>query len=91
MGSNRWLALAFHYLAMFVLVWLVVGIVRRVAGDTWIGLEFLALGAACLAYILLVLRLGIAPESWERPLDSLQTETGRPATDDSDVDRDEQQ
>ena len=54
-----------HYLAMFVLVWLVLGIVRRNADGLAFPVELLVLAVVCLAYMLLVRVLGIAPSHWQ--------------------------
>lgn len=54
-----------HYLAMFVLVWLVLGIVRRNVDGLTFPVELLLLVVVCLAYMLLVRVLGIAPGHWQ--------------------------
>ena len=54
-----------HYLAMFMLIWLVLGIVRRNAGPLDFWIEVLLLAGVCLAYMLLVQVLGIAPSHWQ--------------------------
>jgi uncharacterized membrane protein len=54
-----------HYLAMFMLIWLVLGIVRRNVGQLDFWVEILVLALVCLAYMLLVQALGIAPSHWQ--------------------------
>jgi len=54
-----------HYLAMFMLVWLVLGIVRRNVDGLSFAVELLLLVVVCLAYMLLVRFLGIAPSHWQ--------------------------
>jgi hypothetical protein len=64
--SRNWLLeRLLHYLAMFFGVWIVMSAVWRVYGRLEVWLELAVVAAACLAYIALVRRLGIAPDSWQ--------------------------
>lgn len=55
-----------HYLAMLVLIFLVLGGVRMVAGDLGFWIELLIVLIVAFAYPPLVRRLGIAPSSWKK-------------------------
>ncbi|MFB6081023.1 MAG: hypothetical protein ABEJ81_08505 [Haloferacaceae archaeon] len=55
-----------HYLVMFLLVVLVLGVVRRVVGDLGFWVEFVIVGLVVFSYRPLVVRLGYAPRRWER-------------------------
>lgn len=65
MDGDRVAELLVHYLAMFFAVWLVLGFVWRTRGRLALWLEFLVLVAVCVAYMIAVRQLGIAPRSWQ--------------------------
>lgn len=54
-----------HYLAMLVIVSLVLGVVRRVAGDVGFVVELVIVLVVVFAYPFVVRRLGVAPSVWE--------------------------
>jgi hypothetical protein len=54
-----------HYLAMLFLVFLVLDVVRTFAGAIDFWLEIVIIAAIVFAYRPVVLRLGVAPNSWE--------------------------
>ena len=65
MDTDRLLDLAPHYLAMFILVFLVLGIVRALVGDIGFWVELAVIVVVVFAYRPIVLALGIGPSSWE--------------------------
>ena len=66
MDKEQLLEVVPHYVALIVVLFLVLTIVRAVAGEMGFWIELLiAIGVAAL-YRPLVLRLGVAPSSWER-------------------------
>ena len=65
MDTDRLKELAPHYVAMFVLVFLVLGIVQAVVGEVGFWVELGIIVVAASAYRPLVTRLGVAPSSWE--------------------------
>ena len=65
MDTDRLLDLAPHYLAMFVLVFLVLAIVQAVVGELGFWVELGIILVVVFAYRPLVMRLGIGPSSWE--------------------------
>lgn len=54
-----------HYLLMFVLAFLVLNVVGRLAGDLGFWVEFAIIGVIVFAYRPVVVRLGYAPRRWE--------------------------
>lgn len=66
MDTDRLLELAPHYVAMFVLVFLVLGLVRAAVGELGFWIELVIIVVVASAYRPVVLRLGIAPSGWER-------------------------
>lgn len=63
--TGRLIELIPHYLAMIVLMFLVLAIVRQAVGDLGFWVELLIAIAVVFSYRPVVLRLGIAPSSWE--------------------------
>ena len=57
--------LAPHYLAMFVLVFLVLAIVQAVVGAIGFWPELAIILVVVFAYRPIVVRLGLGPSSWE--------------------------
>lgn len=66
MDTDRLLEVVPHYLAMLLLVFVVLAIVRAVAGDLGFWFEFVFVLIIAFAYRPVVLRLGVAPSAWER-------------------------
>lgn len=67
MNYRRYLALVPHYLANLVLVFLAIGALRFVAGDTGLVVELAAVVVVVIAYPSIVRALGLAPDVWEDP------------------------
>jgi amino acid permease len=65
MDTDRLLELAPHYIAMFVLVFLVLATVRAVAGEVGFWIELAVIAVVVFAYRPVVTRLGIGPSDWE--------------------------
>jgi hypothetical protein len=65
MDTDRLLELAPHYLAMFVLVFLVLAIVRAVVGEIGFWVEMAIILVVVFMYRPFVTRLGIGPSGWE--------------------------
>jgi hypothetical protein len=55
-----------HYVAMLLLVFLAVGILRRVLPGVSLVVEFVVVLAVVFAYPFVVRRLGYAPRYWQR-------------------------
>ena len=55
-----------HYIAMLILVFGVLAIVRAAVGDLSFWIELVIIAFVVLAYRPLVLSLGIGPSGWER-------------------------
>lgn len=53
-----------HYVAMLLLVFLVLGVVRRLIGDIGFWVELVIIFVVVFAYRPLVLQLGVAPDAW---------------------------
>jgi hypothetical protein len=64
MNVKRQLGLVPHYVANLLLVLLVVGALRAVAGDVGIAVELVVVVAVVLAYPTLVRWLGVEPSAW---------------------------
>lgn len=64
MNTDRLLVLAPHYLAMLLLVFFVLTVVRVVVGDVGFWVELAIVIAIGFAYRPLVVRLGIGPSDW---------------------------
>jgi hypothetical protein len=54
-----------HYVAMLILVFLVLEIVRAVVGEIGFWMELAIITAVIVAYRPIVLRLGLGPSGWE--------------------------
>lgn len=65
--KNRLIELLPHYLALLILIFLVLAIVRAAVGDLGFWIELAIVIAVGLGYPTLVRVLGIAPSAWERP------------------------
>jgi hypothetical protein len=65
MDTDRLIELAPHYVAMFVLVFLILAIVRAVVGEIGFWIELAIVFVVVFAYRPTVIRLGIAPSGWE--------------------------
>jgi hypothetical protein len=65
MDTDRLIELAPHYLAMFVLVFLVLAIVQAFVGELGFWIELAIILVVVFAYRPVVMRLGIGPSSWE--------------------------
>jgi hypothetical protein len=64
MDTERLIQLAPHYLAMFVLVFLVLAVVRAALGEVGFWVELAIVLAVVFAYRPVVTRLGIGPSDW---------------------------
>jgi amino acid permease len=65
MDTDRLLEIAPHYLAMFVLVFLVLAVVRAVVGEIGFWAEMAIILVVVFLYRPVVTRLGIGPSGWE--------------------------
>ena len=65
MDKERILELAPHYLVMMVLVFLILGIARQIIGSFGFWVELGIIVVVVFSYRPIVLRLGVAPSSWE--------------------------
>ena len=65
MDTDQLMELAPHYLAMFILVFLILAIVRALAGEVGFWTELAVIIAIVFAYRLVVTRLDIGPSRWE--------------------------
>ncbi len=65
MDLNRLLEVVPHYIAMLILVFSTLAIVRSVVGDLGFWIEFAIILVVAFAYRPLVVRLGIAPSAWK--------------------------
>lgn len=65
MDRDRLLEVAPHYIAMLLLVFLVLGIVRAAVGEIGFWGELVVISILVFAYRPIVIRLGIAPSGWE--------------------------
>ena len=63
--TDRLAELVPHYVAMLALVFLVLTAVRAVAGPVGFWVELVVVVVVVFAYRPVVLRLGVAPSSWE--------------------------
>jgi amino acid permease len=64
-NTDRIAELAPHYLAMLLFVFLVLNVVRVLFGAVDFWTELVIIVAIVFAYRPIVLRLGVAPSSWE--------------------------
>lgn len=65
MDTERLIELAPHYLAMFVLVFLVLAVVRAAVGEIGFWVELAIILGIVFAYRPVVTRLGVGPSGWE--------------------------
>lgn len=66
MDTDRLVELLPHYIVLLVVLFLVIGVLRRTVGELGLWIELLILLAISLAYPPIVRRLGIAPSAWEK-------------------------
>lgn len=66
MDRSQLVELVPHYIAMLLLVFLVLGIVRNAVGDISFWVELGIVAVVVFAYRPVVKRLGVAPSIWER-------------------------
>ncbi len=64
MDTERILDVLPHYLAMLILVFAVLTVVRTAIGDLGFWFEFVIILVIVFAYRPLVIRLGVAPDAW---------------------------
>lgn len=64
MDTDRLIELAPHYIAMFMLVFLVLTIGQATVGEVGFWIELVIVVAVVFAYRPIVMRLGIAPSGW---------------------------
>lgn len=55
-----------HYVAMFLLVFLALTVIRAAVGEIGFWAELVVIVVVVFAYRPVVQRLGVAPEAWER-------------------------
>ena len=65
MDTDQLIELAPHYIAMFILVFLILAIVRAIVGEIGFWTELAIIFAIVLVYRPIVTRLGIGPSRWE--------------------------
>lgn len=65
MDTNRLLELLAHYMVMLILVFAALGIMRSSFGDLGFWIELVVVVIIALLYRPIVVRLGVAPSSWE--------------------------
>ena len=65
MDKNTLIELVPHYVGMLILVFGILGIVQLSIGQVGFLIEFAIVVTVAVAYRPLVLRLGIAPSTWE--------------------------
>ncbi|ESS08537.1 MAG: hypothetical protein A07HN63_01768 [uncultured archaeon A07HN63] len=65
MDKNTLIELVPHYVGMLILVFGILGIVQLSVGQVGFLIEFAIVVTIAVAYRPLVLRLGIAPSTWE--------------------------
>lgn len=63
--KEQLLELVPHYVAMLLLVFLVLAVVRELVGDLGFWVEFVLIVVVVFLYRPVVVQLGIAPSSWE--------------------------
>ena len=66
MDKEQLLEVVPHYVALIVVLFLVLTIVRAVVGEVGFWIELLIAIAVAALYRPVVLSLGVAPSSWER-------------------------
>lgn len=65
MDRDTLLALAPHYAAMLLIVFVALGVWRAYIGDLSLVGEFVLIAAIVFAYRPVIKRLGLAPEPWQ--------------------------
>lgn len=65
MDTDRLIEVAPHYLAMLLLAFLVLTVIRSVADGIGFWVEFAVVMVTVFAYRPIVMRLGIGPGAWE--------------------------
>lgn len=65
MDRSDLLALAPHYAAMLLIVFVVLGLWRAYVGEIGLLGEFVIIGVIVFSYRPVVKRLGLAPEPWQ--------------------------
>lgn len=65
MDTDRLIELAPHYIAMFILVFLVLAIVRAIVGEVGFWIELAIIVVVVFVYRPVVMRLGIGPSGWK--------------------------
>lgn len=66
MDRSQVLELLGHYAVMFVIVFIVIGIVRMAVGYLGIWIEFGIIAVVVFSYRPIVRQLGVEPELWKR-------------------------
>lgn len=66
-NRSRLVELLPHYLALLILIFLVLAIVRATMGDLGFWIELAIVVAVGLGYPTVVRMLGVAPSAWDRP------------------------
>jgi len=64
MDRNQLIELVPHYVAMLLLVFLVLAIVRASVGEVGFWIELVIIAVVVFAYRPIVVRLGFGPSSW---------------------------
>lgn len=64
--TDRLVEAAPHYVAMLILVVLVLGVLRTAVGELSFWIELVIVLVIAVGYQALVLRLGVAPSSWQK-------------------------
>lgn len=65
MDTERMVELASHYIAMLLLVFGALFVIRRTFGDIGFWYELIIVLVIAFAYRPIVVRLGVAPSAWE--------------------------
>lgn len=65
MDTDKLKELVPHYIAMLLIVFTVLAIVRSVAGDIGFWFELVIIVLIVFAYRPIVIQLGVAPSQWE--------------------------
>ena len=65
MDTDRLMELAPHYIAMFILVFFILAVVRAIVGEIGFWTELAIIIAIVFVYRPVVTRLGIGPSRWE--------------------------
>lgn len=63
--TDRLVEVVPHYVAMLVLVFLVLGVLRTAVGELSFWIELVIVLVVAIGYQTLVKRLGVAPASWQ--------------------------